>query len=48
MIEAISLLSRAEEITRIWVEARVVRIELAKDFFGDVKNATGHGEGPWR
>lgn len=43
MIEAISLLSRAEEKTRVWVEARVVRIELARDFFRDVENATGYG-----
>ena len=42
-IEALSLLSRAEDKTRTWVEARVVRAELALDFFRDVKKATGYG-----
>lgn len=48
-IEAMSLLARAEELTRVWIEARVVRVELANDFFRDVQNETGHGElnRPW-
>lgn len=43
MIEAISLISSAEEKARVWLEARVVRVELAQDFFRDVENATGYG-----
>jgi len=43
MIEAISLISSAEEKARVWVEARVVRVELAEDFFRDVEKATSHG-----
>lgn len=42
-IEANNLLARAEETASTWVEARVVRLQLANDFFKNVETATGHG-----
>lgn len=42
MIEGISLISQAKEKAPNWVEARVVRPDLAQDFFRLVENATGY------